>query len=125
MRAGKNPTREQVKQLVVKYDTDGNGTLEFHEYQEMIKNWEVDLAAFKDEKMRLEAAMAAAEPKKTGGCRSRRTSKDDTSGSKPSSRHNSGDDIPRLNEAGEPKGISEAERAHIASMRGGNRRRSI
>ena len=40
--AGKRPTREQVEKLLAKHDADGNGTLEFHEFEEMIQNWDAE-----------------------------------------------------------------------------------
>jgi hypothetical protein len=149
IRAGKMPTREQTKLLVEKYDTDGNGTLEWEEYQEMIKNWDKDLEQFSEEKARYAAALAAAEPNPTGAFRTPKISEEDLPilpgskdgsrrNSRDESRRNSRDDLPKLagldlaqstNNIAKPMdGITQAERDEIAAKlraRGGNRRRSI
>lgn len=104
MKAGKTPSREQVKQLVTKYDEDGNGTIEFREYQTMIKNWEDDIAEFDSEKARLQAAVAAAEPAITPRQRRSRSRDDIGVGvsagfrSEGASRRHSRDNIPTLSE---------------------------
>jgi len=103
MKAGKTPSKEQVKKLLTKYDEDGNGTIEFREYQVMIKNWEDDIAQFDSEKARLQAALAAAEPATAPRHGRRSRSRDDigvgvSAGfrSEGASRRHSRDNIPTL-----------------------------
>ena len=39
---GETITNNQVKKRISKYDVDGNGTLSFTEYENMLKSWEED-----------------------------------------------------------------------------------
>jgi len=106
VKAGKSVSNELVRTLLAKYDADGNGTLEFDEYQAMIKDWDEVTKEIEDDKARLSAALDAAKPisapldaakpktrsrksskdllfesegqlEMTGGQRSRRSSRDD------------------------------------------------
>jgi len=133
VRTGKAPTREQVKRLLKKYDADGNGTLEFEEYQHMIANWDADIAEFDSERERLEAALAAAEPQSTGATRSRKNSRElpETGGSfssQRSSRRSSRDtEFPVLGKSGSTNNIFEEARQDIAAKLGArsHRRSSV
>lgn len=61
-RAGKDPSDELLQALFNRYDVDGSETLEFNEYQLMLKDWNSVTADIDNEKARLQAALAAAEP---------------------------------------------------------------
>lgn len=154
-KAGKNPTRELLKKLFEKYDTDGNGTLEFNEYQGMIKDWDAVVDEFTKEEQRMAAALAAAQPAPTGR-RSRQNSKElpelptDEGGAR--SRRTSRELLPNMESldlspgAGATWGGAEAKKAlaegrsalsdlteeqrqglmaHVSARGAGNRRRSI
>jgi len=43
---GETITNNQVKKRISKYDVDGNGTLSFTEYENMLKSWEEDEKSF-------------------------------------------------------------------------------
>ena len=45
-KAGKEPTRGLVKKLIKRYDTAGNGTLEFNEFQCMLNDWKSIMQEF-------------------------------------------------------------------------------
>ena len=145
-KAGKAPTREQIKKLINKYDTDKNGTLEFHEYQAMVKDWDAVMEEFDNEEARMAAALAAAEPV-GGGRRSRKSSKElpdfDTADSGRRSRRDSRELLPNMQaldlSPGQvavpantlspidqlPAEQREALMAHMKARGAGNRRRSI
>lgn len=144
-KAGKfEATKGLVVRIMRKYDLDGNGTLEFNEYQLMIKDWDTVLAEIEDDKNRLAAALAAAESPIKTGSRSNRSSKELSSpcssnqSSKRGSRRPSRDTLledcldlakkPEVSSRPFADQITPEEREDIArklSARGGRRRRSM
>jgi len=59
----KKVTRAQAKRLLKRFDTDGNGTLEFDEYRLMVGDWDRVIAVLENEDAeaaRVESALAAA-----------------------------------------------------------------
>jgi len=139
-RAGKEVSLDLSKKLLKKYDTDKNGTLEFDEYQGMLKDWDAVTAEIESERARLEAALAAAATKPTG-TRSRHGSRElnldglDLTGatgnrSRKTSKEGEGLPAPELTreEIAERLKSSKGGDALLGggeSRRAGNRRRSI
>jgi len=62
-KADKKVTRAQAKRLLKRFDTDGNGTLEFDEYRLMVGDWDRVILILENEDAeaaRVESALAAA-----------------------------------------------------------------
>ena len=62
-RCGKRPTDKQVRVMLTKIDENGDGVLQFAEFQQMIRDWDKIIFESDEEDARIQAALEAAAPK--------------------------------------------------------------